>query len=199
MTKILLSYRRSDSAAIAGRIFDRLVSRYGSDAVFMDVDNIPFGTDFREHIRETLIASDVLVAIVGPQWLGVREDGQSRIRQDTDPVRIEIETALQARVPIIPVLVDGTEMPEPTALPDTLERFCYLNAASIESGRDFHHQVDRLIRSVDTILGVKAATAAATAAARPPSGSRRDELSGEPSSEAAKIKSTPDAAGRRSM
>src|SRR5215813_7575144 len=108
MAKILLSYRRADSAAIAGRIFDRLVAHYGAGAVFMDVDNIPVGTDFREHIRETLLASDVLVAIVGPQWLGSRADGQSRIKDSTDPVRIEIETALQANLPILPVLVDGS-------------------------------------------------------------------------------------------
>src|SRR6188472_2103310 len=128
MAKMLLAYRRLDSAGITGRIFDRLVSRYGTDSVFMDVDNIPLGIDFREHIKETLVASDVLLAIVGPRWLARREDGQSRIKQPTDPVRIEIETALQARVPVIPVLVDGAPMPDPTDLPDTLERFCYLNA-----------------------------------------------------------------------
>src|SRR5262245_9804281 len=153
MAKILLSYRRADSAAIAGRIFDRLVARYGATSVFMDVDNIPFGTDFREHIRETLQASDLLVAIVGPQWLGSR--GQSRIKDSTDPVRIEIETALQARLPIVPVLVDGTDMPQPSDLPEALEKFCYLNAAAVASGRDFHHHVDRLIRSIDQILSAK--------------------------------------------
>jgi branched-chain amino acid transport system substrate-binding protein len=157
MAKILLSYRRSDSAGITGRIFDRLVAHYGADSVFMDVDNIPFGTDFREHIRESLLTSDILLAIVGSHWLAAGSDGQSRIKQTTDPVRIEIETALQARVPIIPVLVDGTSMPQPHDLPETLERFCYLNAAEIESGRDFHHQLDRLIRSLDQIVAAKAA------------------------------------------
>jgi len=160
MAKILLSYRRSDSAAIAGRIFDRLIGRYGHDSVFIDVDNIPFGTDFREHIRETLVTGDLLLAIVGPQWLGVRADGQSRIRHDTDPVRIEIETALQARIPIIPVLIDGTEMPQPGDVPHTIERFCYLNAAPIESGRDFHHHVDRLIKAIEQVLAIKAKAAA---------------------------------------
>ena len=176
MTKILLSYRRFDSAAIAGRIFDRLVSRYGSDAVFMDVDNIPFGTDFREHIRETLLTSDLLVAILGPQWLGLRADGQSRIRDSADPVRIEIETALQARRPIVPVLIDGTEMPQPGDLPEALEKFCYLNAAVVASGRDFHHQVDRVIRSIDQILGPKTAPPAAAEPIPKRQGSRRSVL-----------------------
>src|SRR5262245_65665204 len=126
LAKLLLSYRRADSAAIAGRIFDRLVARYGATSVFMDVDNIPFGTDFREHIRETLLTSDLLVAILGPQWLGLRADGQSRIKDSADPVRIEIETALQARLPIVPVLIAGTDMPQPSERPEAPGDVCYL-------------------------------------------------------------------------
>ena len=49
MSKIFLSYRRQDSAGIAGRIYDRLRAHFGDDAIFMDIDNIPFGVDFRVH------------------------------------------------------------------------------------------------------------------------------------------------------
>ena len=45
MPRIAISYRRSDSSAISGRIFDRLVAHYGKPSVFMDIDNIPFGTE----------------------------------------------------------------------------------------------------------------------------------------------------------
>src|SRR5262249_62171790 len=70
MPKVFLSYRRSDASAIAGRIFDRLVVYYGREAVFMDVDNIPIGTDFRKHIGGFLHQCDILLAIVGTKWLG---------------------------------------------------------------------------------------------------------------------------------
>jgi hypothetical protein len=64
MAKIIISYRRADSAAITGRIRDRLVSHYGASLVFMDVEDPPFGSDFRDHIRE-LLRSDLLLVVVG--------------------------------------------------------------------------------------------------------------------------------------
>ena len=70
MPRITISYRRADSDAIAGRIRDRLARHYGDRAVFMDIDNIPFGIDFREHIKGELASNDMLVAVVGPKWLG---------------------------------------------------------------------------------------------------------------------------------
>jgi hypothetical protein len=69
MSKIVVSYRRSDSQAIAGRIVDRLIAQFGEQSVFMDVDNIPFGIDFRQHIQSVLAQAEVLIAVVGPDWL----------------------------------------------------------------------------------------------------------------------------------
>jgi hypothetical protein len=68
--KIAISYRRADTEVIAGRIRDRLALRYGDDAVFTDIDNIPFGKDFRVHIREAVLKSNVLLVIIGDRWLG---------------------------------------------------------------------------------------------------------------------------------
>ena len=153
MSRIIISYRRADSAATAGRIFDRLTSHYGDDAVFMDVDKIPFGTDFRQHIRKVLADSDILLAVIGPSWLGKASDGTSRIMDEADPVRVEIETALRQKTRIIPVLVDGANMPGVADLPDALRDLAYLNAAPLDVGRDFRAHMDRLIRSIDEMLG----------------------------------------------
>jgi TIR domain-containing protein len=153
MSRIIISYRRADSAAISGRIFDRLASHYGEDAVFMDVDKIPFGTDFRDHIRKVLAGGNILVAVIGPSWLGKAADGTSRIKDEADPVRVEIESALRQKTRIIPVLVDGASMPSVADLPDALRDFAYLNAAPIDVGRDFRAHMDRLIRSIDDVLG----------------------------------------------
>jgi predicted ATPase/tetratricopeptide (TPR) repeat protein len=155
LAKVLISYRRSDSAGIVGRIYDRLVARYGAEGVFLDVDKIPFGVDFREHVRERLAGADVVLAIVGSHWLGARH-GHARIRDDDDPVRMEIEAALAAGTPLCPVLIDGARMPSERELPPTLSRFAYVNAAPLEAGRDFEHDVSRLIASLDALLGPKA-------------------------------------------
>jgi hypothetical protein len=94
MATILLSYRREDSAWVAGRMHDRLKTHYGTDNVFMDIDSIPFGLDFRDHIQSSLDRCDILIAIVGPQWAAKNEQGQLRICEEADWVRIELETAL---------------------------------------------------------------------------------------------------------
>lgn len=152
MTQIFLSYRRADSDVIAGRIRDRLALAYGDKSVFMDIDNIPFGADFRSHIKDTLLGGDVLIAIVGPKWLGRDETGRSRLDEESDPVRLELEAALDRRLPVIPVLVHGAKMPEATELPPSLKDFAFFNAATVDVGRDFHPHLERLIRSINPLL-----------------------------------------------
>jgi formylglycine-generating enzyme required for sulfatase activity len=146
--KIAISYRRADTEVMAGRIRDRLADRYGDEAIFMDIDNIPFGKDFRAHIREAVAKSDVLLVIVGQRWLGTR-GGNRRIDDETDFVRLEVETALSNAIPIIPVLVGAARMPQPAQLPESLKNFAFLNAAPVDTGRDFHQHIERLIRGID--------------------------------------------------
>src|ERR1700730_4262365 len=149
MPTIVISYRRSDSSAVAGRIFDRLSHHYGEDAVFMDVDSIPIGIDFRTHIQETLLRTDVLIAVIGANWLGVNAAGTARMDERTDSVRVEIETALEQKMRIIPVLVDGAKMPASSDLPPEFGNFAFLNAAEVVTGRDFRSHMDRLINAID--------------------------------------------------
>jgi hypothetical protein len=150
MSHIVISYRRSDSQAIAGRIRDRLEAHFGAGSIYMDIDSIPLGTDFREHVDHAL-NQGILLAIVGPKWLGPREGGKNRIHDENDPVRVEIETALRRQIQIIPVLVDGANMPKTSELPESLKDFSFRNAAEIDAGRDFHPHMDRLVRSLDGI------------------------------------------------
>jgi hypothetical protein len=152
MAKITISYRRDDSMDITGRIFDRLTSRYGRETVFRDIDNIPPGLDFREHIRASIDDSDVLMVVVGPRWMGGDRNGQPRIRNETDYVRAEVEAALNRHIPVIPLLIGGADMPEPSQLPENIREFAYRNAVQIDSGRDFDHHMNGLIRATDKIL-----------------------------------------------
>jgi hypothetical protein len=152
MAKILISYRRASYDAIAGRIRDKLAHQYGSDAVYMDVDDIPFGIDFRTHIDEALGKADAVVAVIGPKWLGPLRGRKPRIFDDTDPVRIEIEAALKRQIAVLPILVDGAKMPKPEELPDSIKQLSYTNAAVVDAGRDFHQHMERVIRSTNTLL-----------------------------------------------
>jgi hypothetical protein len=150
--RITISYRRDDSGVITGRIFDRLSAHYGRDSVFRDIDNIPPGVDFRKHIDGVLDESDVVLAIIGPQWIGPRRR-QNRIADIADPVRVEIETALRKEKPLVPVLVLRAAMPRLEQLPESLQDITFLNAAEIDDGRDFDTHIGRLITWMDQFLG----------------------------------------------
>jgi TIR domain len=153
MPTICLSYRRSDSSAIGGRIYDHLVRHFGGDFVFMDVTGIPYGVDFRKRIQSEFAGAKVLVALIGPSWLGHKEGGSTRIQDRLDPVRTEIYTALASKLLVIPVLVDGANMPSSDDLPRNIREFAYLNAMRVDSGADFSVHIARLIALIDRSLG----------------------------------------------
>lgn len=156
MPRLSVSYRRSDSADVTGRIFDRLVKHYGRKSVFRDIDSVPAGVDFRKHIRNALHYSDVLLAVIGPDWRGTKPEGSYRVEEDNDLVRVEVETALKQGVPVVPILVGAANMPTAEQLPDCLKELSYRNAARVDSGQDFDHHLDRLIRQTDSIVASKA-------------------------------------------
>lgn len=158
--KIVMLYRRADSAAIAGRIYDRLTAHFGTGAVFMDIHDIPFATDWREHVRDMSLHGGVVVALIGPRWLGKEPGGHVRIDDADDPVRTELETAFGANVPVFPVLVEGAIMPREAELPDRLKKLANINAAMVDVGRDFDLHMARLIDALDRLLARRAAETA---------------------------------------
>jgi len=117
---VFISYRRADSAAIAGRLHDRLNVVFPG-RVFLDVDSIEPGADFLVRINQSLDSCRLLIVLVGRQWLSSR-DGKSRLGDRTDYVTMEIETAIEKAVPIIPVLLDGVPLPDEKDLPTKLLR-----------------------------------------------------------------------------
>lgn len=155
MPRICLSYRRSDSAAIVGRIYDRLVDRYGAASVFMDLSDIPYGADFREHIQVALRGTDLLLVVIGPKWLGQRDGGTARIHDRIDSVRTEIQTALRQRTRIVPVLVDGAKMPSADELPRSIKDFAFRNGVTVDSGADFYLHMERLMAFTDQAIGLE--------------------------------------------
>jgi hypothetical protein len=155
---LFISYRRQDSQHITGRIYDRLSTRFGKESVFKDVDSIPLGFDFRDHLREQVGRCSVLVAVIGKNWNPVSVSGQQRLSDPRDHLRIEIESALERRIPVIPVLVDGIEMPGEAELPPSLARIAYHNGIAVRPDPDFHHDLDRLVRGIEQLLKVDGAS-----------------------------------------
>lgn len=155
---IFVSYRRDDSREITGRICDRLNNEYGQQTIFRDVDSIPAGADFREHISQTIEKCQVLLVVIGPNWTDASNSaGQRRLEIDNDPVRVEIETALGKQKPIIPVLVKNGDMPDAARLPESIKLLAYKNAVPIPAEPYFHQGVDRLINELNqTLKGGKA-------------------------------------------
>ncbi len=147
--KIFLCYRRDDSAGHAGRVADRLCARFGPDAVFRDLDSIAPGRDFTVAINDAIDECDAVVAILGRYWLGAElPNGQCRLDHPDDFVRVEIATALERRVKIIPVLVNGAEMPSPESLPAPLAAFGRRNALELSESR-WDYDIQRLVDVLD--------------------------------------------------
>lgn len=137
--RFFLCYRREDSGAIVRRIYDRLAHEFGNENVFKDVDNIPFGVDFVEYIDREVQKCGVLFAFIGPRWL------QARLDDPNDFVRIEIASALRRTIPVVPILVDGAQMPRPDQLPDEIKPLARRNGIMIRHDPDFHSDVTRLL------------------------------------------------------
>lgn len=148
MRSIFINYRRSDSEGEAGRLFDDLTSRFGPEAVFMDVTGIEPGRDFRKAIDQSVTACSVLLAMIGPEWLEWKDaSGARRLDDPNDFVRVELASALRRDIPSVPVLVRGARMPRVEQLPDDLKELAYRNAVELTHAR-WKSDMEVLIRAL---------------------------------------------------
>ena len=156
MPQIFISYRRVEGGYVAADLSDKLQQHFGENSVFFDVDDIPLGVDFREHIANAVGQCDVLLAIIGDQWVSsVDEHGNRRLDNPSDFVRIEIESALKRQIPVIPVLVGRVQMPSADDLPESLKSIAYRNATELRAGRDLRQHFDLLIKGLESLFGIK--------------------------------------------
>jgi TIR domain len=163
VARIFLSYRRDDSSGHAGRFYDRLCQHFGRDNLFMDIDTIAPGLDVVEAIANAVGSCDVLLAVIGRQWLTCTDpEEHRRLDNPEDYVRLKITTALERRIRVIPVLVGGASMPRSTELSDELPPLVRRQALVV--GDHFHPDVNRLIAALETVLGA----ASSSSAERPP-------------------------------
>jgi hypothetical protein len=151
--RIFLSYRRDDTSGHAGRLSDRLSDHFGEDQLFMDINTITPGEDFVDAIEAAISSCDVLIAVIGRNWLDATDPSGKRLLDNPeDFVRIEIAAALKRNIRVIPVLVDSASMPRSEQLPDTLVKLARRNAIEL-SGVRWKHDVGRLIEAIETAIG----------------------------------------------
>ena len=155
MKGIFISYRRQDSQSAAGRLADDIKKNLAGVSVFRDVETIQPGMDFVDVINHALQSCGVLLAVIGPRWISAQDSaGQRRLDNPDDFTRLEIATALKRNdVRVIPVLVEGAQMPEPDDLPEDLRALARRNAHELTDNR-WSYDVSRLVATVRQALGV---------------------------------------------
>ena len=160
--RIFLNYRREDASGHAGRLYDFLrhgggeVAGFRKEQIFMDIDTIAPGVDFRRVIEDAVGSCDVFIAVIGRQWLDATDaSGRRRLDKGNDFVRLEIETALARDIPVVPALVQGAQMPSAEELPETLDDFAHRNAVELSDAR-WAFDVGRLTAWLATVEKEKA-------------------------------------------
>jgi len=150
MSGIYISYRRMESAAYAGRLFDHLSRHFGRRSVFMDIDTIRSGEDFPQAIESALNACDVVLVVIGNTWVtGTGQDGRRRLDDPKDWVRLEVAAALRRDILVVPVLVEGARLPDPASLPEELRALCQRHACELTDLR-WSYDVGELVEDLET-------------------------------------------------
>ncbi len=148
MSGIFICYRREDSIAYAGRLFDQLADRFGEEWIFMDIDTMKVGLDFVEQIENAVQSCHVLIAVIGKNWVNIQdEEGHRRLENPEDFVRVEIQAALDRNIPVIPLLVGGAGMPKASELPEPIAKLARRHAMKMSDER-FRADATRLIEQI---------------------------------------------------
>lgn len=153
--KIFISYRRADSKYVVDRIRDRLISAYGEDAVFRDIESIPLGLNFSDVLNEATSTCNVMLVVIGQQWAGITDaQGNKRLFDPGDYTRLEVETGLNHKeILVIPVLVMNATMPGRNDIPESLWDLLFRNAISVRNDPDFNPDMQRLIQGINQVAG----------------------------------------------
>lgn len=152
MSRIFISYRRDDSLGHVGWLRSLLIRRFGADQIFRDIETIPPGVDFVEAIEATVGSCDVLLAVIGPRWLTTTDrPGLRRLDNPEDFVRIEIATALERNIRVIPVQVQDAHMPRSNELPTHIARLARWSAIELRDS-SWEYDVGRLADALESIL-----------------------------------------------
>lgn len=134
--KIFISYRRDDSAMAAGRLYEHLARHFPREALFMDVDAMQPGMNFVDELDRQVAQCDTFLAVIGPQWTTIEnDDGERRLDEPNDFVRIEVASALARDIRVIPILLEGATMPRAEDLPFDIKAMVQRHAVRLRHDR----------------------------------------------------------------
>lgn len=160
MPAIFISYRRDDTQGWAGRFTNELQAAFGEEPIFFDLASIAPGEDFVAAIEKAVRSCRSLVALIGPRWLDARSrEGKRRLLEADDLVRIEIRTALDFGLTVIPVLLGDAAPPPPADLPDDIKALARRNAFELSESR-WRYDCDRLLQALEAATGLDRCPAA---------------------------------------
>jgi hypothetical protein len=143
--RVYLSHLRSDSAAEAAGVVAALRRRHGRRAVVVGPPPVPWGASLRDEVRHAICGCDVVCVVIGTDWTtSTNGTGRRRLMLVRDPVRVEVETALGAGIPTVPVLVDGAAAPDPDDLPETMRELAQRVPVAVAAGSDPARHADLL-------------------------------------------------------
>jgi hypothetical protein len=149
MSTVFISYRRENAAGEARALFNDLAERLGEDSVFMDVDSIALGRDFRSALQQTTASCDLMLVMIGRNWADARDEGgRVRLENPADYVRLEVEAGLKRDIVVTPVLVQGAHMPAPEDLPAEIRNLAYRNAFELSHSR-WESDVQEMVRRLE--------------------------------------------------
>jgi hypothetical protein len=156
LAAIFITYRSEDPGWSV--VLDRELSAvFGPEQVFRASRTMQLGESFPERIRAGVENAKVLLAVVGPRWLEIREDGRRRIDDPDDWVRREIRIALEKGVLVVPVLVDGVNPLTAEQLPDDIRSLGerqYIRLGHSDVERDIRRLIERLRQQIPQLQPV---------------------------------------------
>ena len=136
--KLFINYRRDDTDDFAGRLHDYLLSEFGTDNIFKDVDSIRPGQNWKIILEESVAQCDVVLTLIGKSWATIADkNGQPRIKTEDDWVRFELEAANRANRLVMPILVKGTPPLRQEDLPQSLQWLTDIHATEVRGGSQF--------------------------------------------------------------
>ena len=149
---IFINYRKDDSSWNALALYNELQKYFPKEILFKDFNTIRPGDDFVESIQKALSHCNVLLVVMSKNWLEVKDrNGNRRISDPDDLVRIEIATAIERNIQVIPVLFDNIPMPTSSDLPDNLRSLPRRQFVEIETTR-FEADVKKLADAIKELI-----------------------------------------------
>jgi hypothetical protein len=156
--KIFISYRRADAADFTVALYQELCDYFGNDSIFKDINAIRPGQSFADVLSEALQESPVVLVVIGPKWIS--ESGERLFNPD-DWVRQEIALALEMKRRVVPLLINGAQLPSREQLPEDLHGLLARQAFPIDNLR-FESDVERLCKGIEDVIPIRKKSSLAT-------------------------------------